>query len=506
MERSAASSTHLSARGVTGLLAAFAIALAMPMHTDATARATQPTLSATVRIKRGSTGPDFAVGAVGLSIEAGELATPDLNAHRAAVVRLMRLLGPGVLRVGGNSVDESWWTATDEPPPSWATSVITPADLTRLDGLLIATNWHVVLGVDLGHFDPARAEDEASVATQILGPRLLGFEVGNEPDLYGTTASGTQLRPSDYDVADYLQELGVYTTAMRSAVPGMTLYGPDVSQPAWIPAIAADPQASVGVLTEHVYPTLYSYANGVCPALPVPTAAELLSPQVRAQESADAWGLVTAATAEHIPARISETNDTGSCDADGGPDTSPVFASALWALDWALRSASLGVSGINFHGGFGVCGEDTFSPACAANLAAYIKGTIEPRPEYYGLLAARILEGGHFIPVQTLSAQHGVDLTAYATLHADGEITIALENLSTTTRLAVAVRVPGYRSAAQETLAAPSLATTTGITLGGASFTTADSPAPQLAAVVRQGGSFRLQLAPASAVIATMHP
>ena len=101
---------------------------------------------------------------MGLSTEASELETDHLSAAHDRLVRLMRLLGPSVLRIGGNSVDLSWWDSDGEPPPPWATSTVTPADLATLRGLLTATGWRVLLGVDLGHFEPVRAADEARYA------------------------------------------------------------------------------------------------------------------------------------------------------------------------------------------------------------------------------------------------------------------------------------------------------------------------------------------------------
>jgi hypothetical protein len=115
--------------------------------------------TAVLRVDTSRPGDDFEVGAVGLSTEAEELSSGHLSADHPSLVRLMRLLGPAVLRIGGNSVDLSWWTSSGEPPPPWATNTVTPTDLRVLHGLLTATGWRVLLGVDLGHFEPARAAD-----------------------------------------------------------------------------------------------------------------------------------------------------------------------------------------------------------------------------------------------------------------------------------------------------------------------------------------------------------
>lgn len=82
--------------------------------------ATVPTLPGTTPILKVDTkqpGNVFDHGAVGLSVDANELDSGDLSANHPSLVHLMRLIGPSVLRIGGDSVDESWWTSNDEPPP-----------------------------------------------------------------------------------------------------------------------------------------------------------------------------------------------------------------------------------------------------------------------------------------------------------------------------------------------------------------------------------------------------
>jgi hypothetical protein len=447
-------------------------------------------------------GRAFPLGAVGLSIEADELSTSDISADHSSLVTLMRQLGPGVLRLGGNSLDYAWWTDRNEPAepvPTWAKSVITPADLSALDQLLVATGWRAILGIDLGHFDPARAASEAHAAVQTLGSRLLGFEVGNEPNDYGHSV--VKLRANDYTVANYLQELTAYTAAMRRAVGDVRLYGPDVSSQTWLAESASDSNVPFVALTQHYYPTEYNIAQGACKATPVPSALDLLSPQVREQEDTLLGGLVRIGELNHRQTRISETNTTASCDASGGPATSPVFASALWALDWALRAGSAGVSGINFHGYFGRCKGSAFSPICAPDSAAEARGLTGARPEYYGLFAARQLEGGHFIPVSTMTRSlHGA-FSAYATLHPRGGITLALDNFDPSSPISLSLRVPGYRRAAAELLTAPSIDAATGVTLGHARVTPGGDLRPTFSIVSHAGDAFRIRVPRTSALI-----
>jgi len=434
-----------------------------------------------VTISPGRLGTEFALGAVGLSIETEELATQDLNPSHKSLVALMRLLGPGVLRVGGNSLDDSWWTSDAESSPPWATNVVTPGDLAVLKQLLVATGWRVILGVDLGHFAPRRAADETRAASRILGSRLLGVEIGN------------------------LGELAAYSAAIHAISPAIPLYGPELAIPNdWLATIASAPQAHLAMLTEHYYPTSYSVASGACTGTPVPTATDLLSYTVREQEDAALKTLVSAGTLAHRPTRITETNTTASCDASGGPDTGPVFASALWSFDWILRATSAGVVGLNFHGYFGLCRPSSFSPICATSSANAARGQTSARPEYYGLLAARQLEGGRFLSLNFSPVSVPADLTAYATLHPRGTITLALENFSAFHRESIAVRVPGYLKATSETLVAPSVNATSGVTFGRASFGANTVLRPRHSRVPGRDGEFLLEIAPASAVVMTL--
>jgi hypothetical protein len=451
----------------------------------------------------------FAPGAVGLSIEAKELATEDLSTGHTPLVPFMRLLGPGVLRIGGVSLDSSWWTSSDEPAPTWATSVVAPVDLSRLRDLLAATGWRAILGVNLGHFEPARAASEAQVAEQILGSHLLGFEIGNEPNDYATSQVG--LRPGTYNAGNYLEELAAYSAAMQAAVPRTRLYGPDLgrlSLQTWLAPIASAKSAPFVSIDVHYYPTHYSIPSATCKGTPLPTAVELLSPGVREQENAVLQTLVAAGQLAHRETRLSETNDTSSCDLPGGPATSPVFASALWSLDWALRAASAGVAGLNFHGDLGYCKPEAFAPICEPRSPQAAPGQVVAHPEYYGMLAARQLEGGRFVPTRLISSDPLPNLTTWATVGPAGTIRIAIDNLATE-GLAQSVSIPlsgsGY-AATYEELAGPSLEATSGVTLGGVGLTATGQWRPRSTKLSRMGHSFRVRVHPASAVIVTLSP
>jgi hypothetical protein len=184
-------------------------------------------------------------GFVGLSFGAATVAqdsyaSTDLGGY-------LRTLGhAGVIRVGGNSGDTTFWTSTAEPAPSWATSgTITPDKLRHLATIVRGAGWKVVLAVNLKQPDPARAADEAKYARRIFGDSLLAIEIGNEPNFYYSS-------PSAY-YADYSS----YVTAIEQAVPGVGITGPDAetNHSSWLGDFAALDAAHPDVTRSPTTPT-----------------------------------------------------------------------------------------------------------------------------------------------------------------------------------------------------------------------------------------------------------
>ncbi len=452
---------------------------------------------AVLRVDTSQPGNEFAPGAVGISMEAKELTTGRLVVSNPRLVRLMRLLGPSVLRIGGGSVDSSWWTSSGEPPPSWATSTVTPMDLSMLRRLLTATGWRVILGVDLGHFEPARAANEARYARKILGPELAGIEIGNEPDAFG--GSKVNLRPPTYDPDEYLREAKDYSKALTAATPGVAIYGPELTEGGrWLIQIGAAARI-FAELTQHYYPI--NKCPNTVPPVPRPTVTELLSPAVREHEDSFLAALAKAKAITSRPTRVDETNSA----ACGRVDASPAFAGALWSLDWSLRAGDSGVGGLNFHGGVGFCGFNSENQICASSSQAARAGDVTAQPEYYGLLAARQLEGGQFVPVRLIAPSPLPDLTDWATLTPEGTVKIAIDNLDIV-GLPQPVSIPtsGY-TATEEALTGPSIEANNGILLGGAAVSDEGRWHPVPTQLRSSHGIARVIVDPANAVIVILH-
>ncbi len=432
---------------------------------------------------------------VGFSFEANILAGTAPSAGN--LFQYMKTLGPGVMRFGGNFVDTTFWTSKGEPRPSWAVATLTPAALQRLATLADTSGWKVILGVTLKHPDPARAADEAAHAQRILGSRLVGIEVGNEPNYY-----------PDYSTAKFWADFQRYRTAINTAAPGVGLIGPS---PGRVPA--ADPyltdfaarqkdRVDVVALTGHYYPACAKNS-------PAPTITSLLSTAYRDGERKRAQLVASLARDLGVPGLLDEGNSISCEGTDGVSDT---FASALWGVDAHLLYAQSGLSGFYLHSAIARCGAakplyKAYTPFCAATDADAAAGLLRVRPVYYSSLLMRLLGTGRFAPVTNSDLTW---LRAYAVRNGT-RLRLVLVNvtdpasngpLTTTIHLGAT-----FRHGNQITLTAPSLQTQTGILLGGhfvgkdGTFAGADATPATV-----NGSDLTLSLPAGSATLVTLTP
>jgi hypothetical protein len=474
--------------------------------------------------------PDF----LGLSFEIRSLPAIAAYARGSAsapatagdLVALLRSLGPGVLRFGGVSADlGSAWVSPGGALPQWASTAITGADLTGIAALARQIGWRVLLTVNLGHYDPAAAAREAAAAHALLGDRLAGIELGNEPDAYVRK----RLRAPGWDYAAYRRQAAAYLAAIRAAAPGVPIAGPDASSGlpglAWVRAAAATLHPRL--LTDHYYPLSSCGAE--------PTGEELLSPTTRANESAMLARLAAIAHATATPLRLDEANNI-SC--EGKPGVSDSFAAALWALDFTARAMAAGVAGIDFHDL--IDEPSAYSPLVVpyrrrrAASPPGGQGALHANPEWYALLAARPLLGGRPLGVRVAGGIAGAgvpeagvptagvagasvaetaagDMTASALRAPDASVRVVLVDYDPpgSRPLAVRLRVPGrFAGGSILRLTAPSPDSTGGVRLGGRAVAPAGSwsPPAALPGVYRRAGSLALRMPASSAAVVTLYP
>lgn len=328
----------------------------------------------------------------GLSYESAQLANPDFfSASNHGLVRIFRELTPnGVLRLGGGT--SNYTTFSEHTPPGPPPFIVFGPDtshtakkgtvtsalaLRNLRAFLDAADWTCLYGLNLGRGTKANAVAEAEAAQRILGPRLIAFQIGNEPDTF------SHFRNGHYSPQQFVQEWTAFRDAIVKHVPQARFAGPDISNKlSYLTAFAdmAPKYPDIVLLTMHYY------AMGPA-GKPGMTLQNLLSPQPR--HTTFKWSklptVFDAMRTAHLPCRISEVN---SCWNGGEPGVSNVFASALWCADMMLHFASLGFSGVNLHGG----GNGVYSPIVGSPGSGFTL-----RPEFFGMQFAQHFAGATFL-------------------------------------------------------------------------------------------------------------
>ncbi|MYS22452.1 hypothetical protein GA0115240_14215 [Streptomyces sp. DvalAA-14] len=415
-----------------------------PDGSTSAGRTPAPGLPITVHPDR--LGNELNPGFVGLSFGAATVAQ-DSYANTDFGGYLRTLGRNGVIRVGGNSGDATFWTSTGETAPAWATSgTITPDKLRHLATIVRGAGWKMILAVNLKHPDPARAADEATYARRIFGRSLLAIEIGNEPNFYYS------------DPAAYYTDFESDVAAIRQAVPGVGITGPDAetNHSSWLGGFAAleAGHPDVTEISDHTYPA------SVC-GTSTASIPELLGTGSVQYETANAQAALSAAAQLGVPAAMTETNSVVCA---GAPGVSDAFASALWALDYSLLIAQQGIVNADFMDGTNAAGCDPYSPLCPGT------GDLTAEPIYYGMLATELVGTGRFAALDNPDA---ADVRAYAVRHGH-RLTVVLDNVqdpATNAARPVTLNLGGaFRTGRLTSLTTSSpagLSATTGITLGG---------------------------------------
>ncbi len=296
----------------------------------------------------------------GLSAEYNEL--PVYERSPTLFDRFMSLVRPQdgsrlLLRIGGKSADDAYWETPRGKAPHWVFELGPPwlkqvAELTRRDHL------GVMLDLNLAVHSPDMAAAFARAANAALPRRaLVGLAVGNEPDLYHhqthldlervpTTMPSTPPHwPETYTTSEYRSDFRAYAKALRAAVPGVALEGPDItsSTPKWVSAIS-----DLGAFTPQLI-TMHRYAFSTCypPSSPFyPTVPKLLTQGATVGLATRLERALSIAESHEIPLRITELNSI-SCGGNRGVANS--FATALWAPDALFELMAGGVVGVNWH-------------------------------------------------------------------------------------------------------------------------------------------------------------
>ncbi len=388
----------------------------------------------------------------GLSYEKSKLTGNLFVSNDISLINTFSQIAPAVLRVGGNSVDTTCWGGLSNKP------AITPAQVDAFAGFVKAlpTNWLVIYGINMSVNNPTNCAAEASYAASALGSRLLGFEIGNECDLY----AGNGIRATSYNYTQFLSEWRVLAGAITNAVPGWAItnggHGWTFTGPAsayntsvYTVPFAKSETGIVSMVTQHYY-----RANGQSPTS---TLDLLLQPDAGLPGTVST--ISSAAASYQLPQGF-RMAECGSFYNGGAPNVSDAYGTALWTLDFMFTLALNGCQGLNFHGG----GSGTGYTPIADNGSA----VIQVRPEFYGLKLFSLVSPGNVIPA-TVSLASNINFTAYGVRRASGGISAVLINKDTNDFVRVSLNLGSGVTAAQRMdLSGPSLDSTNGYTLGGA--------------------------------------
>jgi hypothetical protein len=433
---------------------------------------------------------------LGLSFEAAALSQLSQYADRGNLVRLLRSLGPGVLRFGGITADENVaYSDAATPRPAWASSTIGPAQLDTLGALARRSGWKVLLTVGLAHDEPVAAAREVAAAHRALGANLAAVEIGNEPDSYGSHG----FRELPWIAQGYEEEVSEYREAIAALTPNVPIAGPDVSGSGVFPEWGEEEALSQKptLLTGHHYPL-------GCAQTPPPTIEALLSPAIREREAQSLATYLSVADTYRIPFRVDETNSV-SC--GGVPGISDTFASALWATAYITQTMTAGAAGINLQGNPTNC--IGYTPLCAPDPAALASGSLRAQPDWYALLLTSSLIGEE--PLPTTITEGSPNLVAASFAGSDHLLKVVLVDDEPPGASPLALRLDvgaGLGAGRVLRLTAPAQNATGGVLLGGRAVSANGSwsngtPAESVSAAT---GTIALALAPDSAALVTVGP
>ena len=445
-------------------------------------------------------------GFLGFSFEYWALqsyAGQDPSAIDPVLVRLIRNLLPNqptVIRIGGVSTDRVWWPVAGVARPPGASYTLTPRRLAVARALSAATDARLILGVQLEANSGAEIAAESHAMVGVIGRRrIVGFELGNEPELYGIRwfykVNGVNVfgRPPSWDFESYVQNY----SHLAGALAGLPRAGPAIGAAGWMRHLqrflAVD---HVSLVTLHRYPM---QSCGPRPGDPkYPTIAHFLSAATSQQLADNFAPFVDMVHARHLLVRNAEMNSVSCGDAHGVANT---FASALWAVDALFAMARIGVDGVNLHTYPGAADELFSTYRSGSRWHAFVA------PEYYGvqLFSQAAPAGSHLLPLS--ESGWPSTLRAWATRTADGHFHVVLINDALREPQTVTVRVPGIQARARvERLEAPGARALSGVTLGGQSFgsdTTTGVPygASQRQTLTPAGDQYTVRLPAVSAAL-----
>lgn len=416
------------------------------------------------------------------------------------VLSMLRVDGPLRLRIGGDSADHAFWAPTRELP-EWIFE-LTPSWLKQVGNIVRLSDARLILDLNLVTATPRTAARWAATAEAKLPKRsIVAFEIGNEPDIYNRSSwrrtivgGGSRPLPPRVTAASYASAFASYARALMRAAPGVPLLAPALANPQkhayWVTKLLSAPHPGLRGVTAHRYP----YSACSRPGSPTfPTVARVLSDNATVGMARTAIRVEHISDRAHLPLWLTEIN---SVTCGGTPGVSNTFATALWAPDALFELVRAGVESASVH-----------VRADAINMAfSLTQSGLVAHPLLYGMvLFARTLgPGARLIPLH-VPASGSPHLKAWAVQLHGGVVHVLL--IDKTGRPArVWLDLPATGAGTVQRLLAPSVASTSGVTLDGQSL----SPqalwhgSRHTETVNKRPGGYPISLTPYSAALVTL--
>ena len=404
---------------------------------------------------------------LGLSTEYWTLPVDErhISLYRRAISQLhVSGDGPFVLRVGGDSSDHTFYDPTVQKLPRWAFG-LTVAYVARTARLVREMRLRVILDLNLITATPQSASAWAREAEATM-PKgsIIGFEVGNEPDLYSlafwTQATeadrfGGRVLPNDITPANYVRDFDTYSKVLSQVAPHVPLFAPALANPtadlSWITTLLAGSHPGLGTVSGHRYP--YS-ACAFPPSTQYPTIDRILSEDATAGMAKSVTAPADVARRAGLPFVLTEFNSITCGGLDG---VSNAFATALWAPDAVFELERAGVKAVHLH-----ARQTTINDPFRFDGPRFVA-----RPLLYGLILFARTLGPDARLVQTqLGSPSPRHLKVWAVKVGRRRLHVLLINKGPQ-RLHVSLQLPATAPATIERLLAPSPSARQGVTLGG---------------------------------------
>jgi len=393
------------------------------------------------------------------------------------LIALMNRLGAGVLRFGGATVDKELWDKNGPGNNASANpgGTISLVDVNHVNDVLNATGYQCIWGINLNGYTwgttpptvqsttPALATDEAAIVRDVLGSKLIGIELGNEPDTaYHITQSA------------FASEWKTFRDAIVQRSPSMPIYAPVSAGVNWADWFLRS--SGYGNLIQGVSSHYYRLTSGTDPA----TVDNLIAPEPDTTLAAYLATLKSDASSLGIPFRLAECNSVSSGNANSGNATlTPAnkYASSLWVIDYLFQVAASGCAGVNFHSGDS---RSYYTPF----VLNYDGSVTDVRPMYYGLYMFQMMGTGSLLQ-STYTGR--ANCRAYVVKNSSSKMKVMIVNTDTTYNMHMTLNCPSTVTSAQLTEMTQSpdgdytmsdISATSGVTINGGTVTTTGNYTP----------------------------